>query len=380
MHMVVRIDIVILIAFVFCTCADTARVIRSILGDQYHQADVELVGLASRFASTRYLARAPSTLAKYRPAWEHFVSWASGLTPPIDPYNASGPVVAMYLHRLLLLSQEDGIGPSRVTNASDAIHSHYFFMGTPSPTDHPLCTVVRDGAQRSLHATPILREAVTAADIRALVDMFLVESAPLSDYMHVTVFLIMYACGLRFEQMVEVLVDSAFLKFYPECALLFIAKSKTDQRMLGRWVACPALGGRYCPVFHLKELLRKGGFVTTPANPGQDCGPLLRRVYRQGQSQILQQVTSSLAHPIPALSYTRLLERCKELCAQAGITRHITLHSFRIGASTEAAEAGATTTMIRLFGGWASDAMPCLYVRNTFRQTMHTARLLGLQS
>jgi cleavage and polyadenylation specificity factor subunit 1 len=360
--------------------ADTARVVRSILGDQYYQADVELVGLASRFASTRYLARAPSTLAKYRPAWDAFVSWASNLQPPIDPYSATGPLVAMYLQRLLILSQEDGIGPSRVLTASDAIQSHFFFMGASSPTAHPLCTVVRDGAQRALQATPLLRDAVTAADMRTLVDVFLVDNAPLSNYMHVTVFLLMYTCGLRFEQMVEVLVDSTFLKFFPDCVLIFITKSKTDQHMAGRWVACPVLGGRYCPVFHLKELLRRGGYVSQPTNPGQDCGPLLRRVHKRGPIEVLQQVTSSLSHPIPALSYTRLLERCKLLCAQARISRHITLHSFRIGAATEAAGSGADTTMIRLFGGWASDAMPCLYVRNTFRQALNTARLLGLQS
>jgi hypothetical protein len=110
----------------FCTCTDMAHMIHSFLGVQYHQADVELVGLASHFASTRSLARAPGTLAMYRPAWEHFVSWASIMHAPIDPSHASGPVVARYLHRFLL-SQEDGIGPLLVTNASDAIHSHCIY-------------------------------------------------------------------------------------------------------------------------------------------------------------------------------------------------------------------------------------------------------------
>jgi hypothetical protein len=42
---------------------------------------------------------------------------------------------------------------------------------------------------RSLHATPLLCEAVMAAEIRALVaDMLLVEHANLSDYMHFMVF------------------------------------------------------------------------------------------------------------------------------------------------------------------------------------------------
>jgi hypothetical protein len=66
------------------------------------------------------------------------------------------------------------------------------------------------------------------------------------------------------------------------------------------------------------------------------------------------------------------------MCARVGIERIITLHSFRIGAATTAADAGVPVRLIRHMGGWASDAMPLLYSRSTLHGLLHVARSLHL--
>jgi hypothetical protein len=92
----------------------------------------------------------------------------------------------------------------------------------------------------------------------------------------------------------------------------------------------------------------------------------------------LKAIVGSVSAPIYSLSSSRFLERCKEMCARVGIERTITLHSFRIGAATKAADAGVPVNLIRQMGGWVSDAMPLLYSRSTLHGLLHVARSLHL--
>ena len=359
--------------------AEAEAIARVLLDGMFHVAGPELRELALQFASVRLSARASSTLQKHAKPWERFVDWASNQQPPVQPLAADPKLVALYLLKVSLEAYADNVGPARVLEASAAIACQYSLLGLAAPTDHPLCAVVREASMRKLKADPQQRDALSADDVRMLVDMFCGPTAKLGDRMIATVVLVMYAACLRFDEAAELCVDVATMVFNDGYALLFVPRSKTDQRMDGIWVPIMATGSPYCPVARLRELLLVGGYVTEPSADGMDCGPLLRAVKADGRGgHVLKQLTGTVAKPVRSLSLTRFNERCKQLCSAAGIDKHITAHSCRIGAATEAAQNGASTHLVKVLGRWKSDSMPVHYSKATLSSLAHVARYLNL--
>jgi integrase len=288
-------------------------------------------------------------------------------------------VVACYLQQVQLESRADGIGASRVKEASSAISCYYWLHGLESPTTSITCGFVREVTRRILQGTQSNRAPISLDEMKTILDLYAHSNVHLMDRMHATVLLLMFAGCLRFDEAANISVDEAFMKFYDTHVCIFIPKSKTDQTMVGAWVPIARVGGQYCPVGNLELLLRQGLYLTS-VGPAVDAGPLSRQVRFAGNKHVLKQVTSSVDDPIFALSYTRLLQRCKEFCVTAGIDNNITLHSFRMGAATQAYNNGVELSYIRSFGRWKSLSCPILYSRQNLDAYLHVNRALGLKS
>jgi hypothetical protein len=82
-------------------------------------------------------------------------------------------------------------------------------------------------------------------------------------------------------------------------------------------------GARHCP---------------TDVSVDEDVDPLLRPVRYTADGHVLKDLVDTLSDPVCSLSYTRLLERCQEMCRFVGLDKAIGLHSFRIGGITAAAD------------------------------------------
>jgi hypothetical protein len=188
--------------------------------------------------------------------------------------------------------------------------------------------------------------------------------------------LLMFMGVLRFDEVSRVSVDSRWMVFSENFVELYIPRSKTDPRSVGRWVVIPAIPGPYCPVSRLSSLLRRGRYLLSPSSTEHDVGPLLRAVTNDGQR--LRQIESLRSNPIPSISYSRFLEVVKELVHMVGMDKNILPHSFRIGATSEAADMHTPDVLLKKLGNWKSDAMPMLYSRVRVDAVVNVARALGM--
>ncbi len=355
--------------------ADLAAFAESIVPDAYKN-NAALQELALHLAYSRFSARAASTLQKHMPQWRAFQAWLRTVDTAKSPLDVEPELVALYLTRVGLESRHDGIGPARVMGASAAIACMHYLHGKPSPTASPLCDVVRELNRRTLVPTPLQRDAVDAADIRALVDKHAGPSAVLRDVMHVTVFTLMYAGFLRYDDAARISVHSDLLRVHDSHVEFFLGGSKVDKYFAGSWVVVAASGSAYCPVRLLRRLLAMGQYVTSPRSDEEDVGPLLRAVGPGGTS--LRQVVGTVACPIKALSRSSLLESCQQMCAAAGIQKAISLHSFRIGGATDAAAAGVPDRLFKKHGRWATESAKDRYVREQLEERLQVSRALAL--
>jgi hypothetical protein len=352
----------------------------AILGSPGAASDPELLRLAANLAiSAQEGVREPATLAKYAPAWKQFAAWVAGRRQYASAFDVPGNVVALYLWHLFETSQGDKIGPSRVLTASHAIAFNFKLHGLPAVTAHPLCGVVRELADRKLHGTAVNKDPIDAADFTALLTIYAGPAANLMDLMHVTAFLVMYAGFLRYDEIAEVCVHSDMLKICSTHMDVFIPRSKTDQHWEGKWVSIARVGGKLCPVGLVERLLTAGGYVRTPPLASSDVGPLVRPLVRTKTGHCLKQYLGTLSQPIMSTSYDRLRQRMRDMCTVAGVTKHITMHSMRIGGVTAAAEKGVPDRLLMKHGRWVSEFVKNHYIQESLQNMLLVSQSLGLR-
>jgi ribonuclease HI len=361
-----------------------AHEVDAFLADPALAAHGGVRALAGSFLQSATSGRAAGTVDNYAGPWRRFCSWLDALRlHGVRPLACPPALVALFLQAERERCAAAGFGPGPVKTASAAIYHHYWRAGLRPPTEHPACQVARAVAERTLVARPRARDGVDAADIRRLVAHFIHPACDLRDRMHVTCLVLAYAGFLRYDDLAKVLVHEDLLRFTATHMEIFIFSSKTDQQFAGSWVVVAREpGSPYCPVRLVEDLLAAGGYVSCPERaPGQDLGPLLRAVGRRRArdgSRRLQRVTRPLSDPIPAVSDGLLRDRAKALCAAAGVTKEVGLHSFRIGGASVAADSGVDERLVMSHGRWRSVSAARGYQRASMAGRLRVSRSLGL--
>ncbi|GIM07999.1 hypothetical protein Vretimale_12001, partial [Volvox reticuliferus] len=222
------------------------------------------------------------------------------------------------------------------------------------------------------------RESMQPEHVRSLAEHFAGPAASLPDLMMVTAISVMFAGFLRFNDLAQVSVRHDLLVVSESHMAITLPKSKTDQEGVGHVVRIARVGGPACPVGLTERLLSLGKYNRVPRFPGEDVGPLLRRVKFTPRGHELQHVTGTARSPISSLSYTSFREKLQAMCSTAGIKRGVMPHSMRIGGNSAAAARGVSEEARKAHGRWKSGAMVQLYTRLEDNTALDTTRNLGL--
>ncbi|KAG2432154.1 hypothetical protein HXX76_009076 [Chlamydomonas incerta] len=355
---------------------------------QHHPAAAaELLSVAE----SALLRIAAGSWQQYLPYLRRFIAFCGRVG--IAPVGAAAPMVAAFLEQERRAAVRRGVGHQAITRASAAITALHDAAGLPSPCASQMCAVVRAAARRSLVTRRRKKAAATPAELKRLVDFHLTPGAPLSTRIIVTCALLSFCAFLRYSDLKRVLVHHALMVFSASSLLLRLYRSKTDQSCAGQQVTVGRLGGPYCPVARLEELLQAGQYRTVPATAparGQgpqrgpqrlaemeDVGPLLRATTACGTA--LAQTSAPFSALIQPLSWQQYTSRLKQLCADAGI-RRLPSHSFRRGAATAAVAGGAPRADVMKEGRWRTPSVfEFTYVQEIEAAACHVTACLGLR-
>lgn len=278
---------------------------------------------------------------------------------PVLP--ASGFHFAMFLISVINSCCSSHFGPSpviEVTQAARYVHEH---AGVPSPSVSPLVKSLVSSARRSLAKPTRISRGLDVDILLRLADRF--YQCPDIGWFSIFVSLVVSFAGFwRWDDLN--MVDLSLVLFRPDCVLVFLRSSKTDQFCKGHWAVIAAVGGRLCPVHLLERWIAWSGITS---------GPLSRTVNR---SKGIATLTSK---PLP---YGRYLELIRQALRMSGMsaqeTREFGTRCTRIGGASVAAEMGIEDRLFKKHGRWVSERIKDGYVRESIQQRLVVTRSLGL--
>ena len=218
---------------------------------------------ARRLADAFILAAdAPATLRAYEADWRQFAAWCAARR--LAPLPASPETVGEYL-------AESGEGFARATlrRRVAAIARACRSAGQPLDTRHKAIRDVLRGIGRTHGAPPKRAQALTLADVQALVSTCGTDAAGLRDR---ALLLLGFAAALRRSELCALEVEH--LAFGAEGVELLLPRSKTDKDGEGVRLFLPL--GRFeatCPVRAMRDWLEAAGLRH---------GPVFRAITRHG--------------------------------------------------------------------------------------------------
>ena len=158
--------------------------------------------------------------------------------------------IAIYLQHVL----ESNNSSSSFDAAFYAVKWAHEIAGMASPSNNQVVSRVREAAKRILGAgRPDKKEPLSVEVLKEIV-----EGADLSNVLqlrNVCLYVLSYAGFFRSEEVLN--IRMCHIRFYEGFIIIKVDKSKTDQLRQGDEVVIAQPGGNVCPVFLLREYLKK---------------------------------------------------------------------------------------------------------------------------
>ncbi|XP_053549292.1 uncharacterized protein LOC128640871 isoform X1 [Bombina bombina] len=249
------------------------------------------------------------------------------------------------LHDWLVSLHASGARQGAIQSKLAALSFFYRALAIPDPTNSFFIRQVIKGWGRSQQRKIDTREPITRDRLeRLLLALDVVCRSDFEALLFKTAFNLAFAAALRVSEVVAPSKQASgagiqlqHVRAAPDSLLLFLPRSKTDQEGKGTWIPVhPQVNSACCPVNCVNLYLAQ-----RPPGPGQFL------VHADGRS-------------LSKFQFGRVL---KLAAVQAGLdASRLAPHSFRIGAATNAAQAGSSCEDIKRIGRWRSNCFRT-YVR-----------------
>ena len=253
-----------------------------------------------------------------------------------------------------------------------AVETIYFSMNwvhkiasETCPTESSIPKLMYESAKRRCKVKPIKRDPIDSGTMSKILDQY-GFSDDLIEVRFAAMSGLMYAGMMRFDDIIR--TRRCNLTFYHDYLQIQIVSSKTDIYSEGQSVYIARSHDNRCPVEVLGQYLKR----TNQFTDSQSKKFVFRRVIGSGPSARL----SVLNVPI---SYSRARTIFKAQLEKLGCdSTHIGLHSFRIGAATDASNRGVSSADIKDFGRWKTDTAKNLYVRSSLKKKLEVSNKLKI--
>lgn len=307
-------------------------------------------------------AYAKSTLRKYKPAWEKWVSWAGPFDEvnccPADPFY-----VAVYLNDLTNSLATEGT----LTAAILGIRWGHLTSGFESPTDHSLVKLALEGGKRiiaeknSIGGKRRRKEPLSSDIIKSLAETY-ATSSNLLDIRFTLMVILGFAGFFRISEMLR--IQTKDLTFDQTGATIFLPISKTDQQRQGNLVFISRTKSKSCPIHWLRKYLSLSGLRY------KSEAYLFCRLYKTKSGHN--------AHGHLPISYSTALSSFKTNLSKITDSAKYGLHSLRSGGATEAANNGVSDRLISKHGRWSSNTSRNIYIKDKTEIRFKISQSLGI--
>ena len=308
-------------------------------------------------------AYAKSTLRKYKPAWEKWVSWADPfeevISCPADPFH-----VAIYLNDLTNSFETEGA----LTSAILGIRWGHLNSGYKSPTDHPLVKLALEGGKRIIaeRRSPSdkrsrRKEPLSSDLIRNLAQHFF-DSTDLVEIRFLLMVILGFAGFFRISEMLQIQIKE--ITFDDTGSTIFLPISKTDQVREGNIVFISKTKTECCPIYWLRKYL-----IITELKHNPEAF-LFCHLYKTKNGHNV--------HGHRPIAYTTALKSFKDHLSKVTDPSKYGLHSLRSGGATEAANNGVSDRLISKHGRWSSNTSRDTYIKDKPENRFKISRSLGI--
>lgn len=272
---------------------------------------------------------APSTLAGYQSAWLFWLSFLNSIRAPAGSFLES--LVLLFLNGLF----EKGYSWSYVQRTLSGISFFLKLKNLPSCLQFFSVRQALKGYKKKNFTwdkrkpiTPVVLGDLCSITEQVCFSVF--EAILFKAFFSVSFFGAFRVSELFFIQVNDIILSDSLLR-------IFIRKSKTDQLGKGIWITLYACSSSpVCPVWLMKAYCSVRPFMYDKFFIHESGSPLTR------------------------YQFNWVFKRCLERLNLQN--SHLTSHSFRIGAATEAARLGLDSELIKKVGRWKSNSY-LLYIR-----------------
>lgn len=294
-------------------------------------------------------SKAPNTLKAYAHLWTVFTRWCEEAGKSSLPATSETlqlfAIWAVKVHNYRLETLRLTMSAVRHRHESD---------GIPSPIDFRVRSVISSLA-RNVQEEPQSKEALSLDQLQKI--CLALDTTDPRDIRDRAIILLGFTSGWRRSELAALLLRDITVR--PDCIILRLRRSKTDQECKGRTIGIPAEEDpELCPVAAVNAWLKLRG---------QTQGPLFLRFYRAGKWA---------STGIGGQTICKVVKRGLQMIGEE--SRDFGAHSLRAGLVTTAAEAGASDVSIRMRTGHKSIDTMLRYVRPA--EYFHNDPLAGVLS